>query len=156
MPSIACQREHSNIWKKFRYVSMWITVLLSYGAGMVYNGLSVVWKEICREQENAWFTVHTTKNTFQSLVFHFYQWQLMCRWFQCLIQRDIFPLYAVQSILPFSEFPRLFKVKASLLFLLWNWPSQLLASMLHSCKFLQFVLIMGIYLSNRMYIMAEE
>ena len=55
-----------------------------------------------------------------------------------------------------SEFPRLFRVRASLLFLLWNWPSQLLASMLLSCKFLQLVLITGVYLSNRMCIMAEE
>lgn len=57
--------EHPNVWyclshstfnhllKQLKYTSIWISVLLSHGAGMVNNVPNVVWEEYYRAQENA-------------------------------------------------------------------------------------------------------
>lgn len=92
---------------------------------MVHNVLSVVWEEHYIAQENAWFIVPIAINIFHSFLFHFYHWQLICRWFQCLIYNDIFLHMYSRVFCLSSKFPWLLGVRDSILFLVWNWHIQL-------------------------------
>lgn len=79
----------------------------------------------------------------------------MCRWFRCFIYDDLFPPYVFQNVLSFKLVSMTVGAEDSHSIFDMELDSQLLASALYSRKSLHLVLIMGIYVSNTTYVMAE-
>lgn len=79
----------------------------------------------------------------------------MCRWFRCFIYDDLFPPYVFQNVLSFKLVSMTVGAEDSHSIFDMELDSQLLASVLYSRKSLHLVLIMGIYVSNTTYMMAE-
>lgn len=122
---------------------------------MVHNVFSMVWGEHDTAQRYSWFTVYMAINTFQSPLCTFTIGSWCTDGVNVLLTVTVlFCMYSTVFCL-WSYSHACFHARTPILFLIWNWHSQLLASMLHSRKSHQLVLITGIYLSHTMYIPTQ-